>query len=65
MDNYEVGYKKPPKAYRWKPGESGNPAGRPRGARKKRDPIAEELRQASIDIKKDLFRALGLPFRDH
>lgn len=28
--NTEVGYKKPPKDTRWKPGQSGNPKGRPR-----------------------------------
>jgi len=27
--DYEVGYKKPPKASRFKPGQSGNPRGRP------------------------------------
>ena len=30
---YEVGYGKPPKATRFKPGQSGNPKGRPKGAR--------------------------------
>jgi hypothetical protein len=30
-DNYDVGYGKPPKASRFKPGQSGNPRGRPRG----------------------------------
>jgi hypothetical protein len=29
-DDYEVGYKKPPKATQFKPGQSGNPAGRPK-----------------------------------
>lgn len=28
---YEVGYARPPKANQFKPGQSGNPAGRPRG----------------------------------
>ena len=31
-DTYEVGYGKPPKHTRFKPGQSGNPKGRPRGA---------------------------------
>jgi len=31
--SYEVGYGKPPKATRFKPGQSGNPRGRPKGAR--------------------------------
>lgn len=30
---YEVGYGRPPKAHRFKPGQSGNPKGRPRGAK--------------------------------
>ena len=31
-DGYEVGYRKPPKHSQFKPGQSGNPNGRPRGA---------------------------------
>lgn len=32
-DDYTVGYGKPPKHSRWKPGQSGNPKGRQRGKR--------------------------------
>jgi hypothetical protein len=32
-DDYEVGYGKPPKHTRFKPGQSGNPKGRPKGTR--------------------------------
>jgi hypothetical protein len=32
-DDYEVGYKKPPKKSRFKPGSSGNPKGRPKGSK--------------------------------
>lgn len=32
-DDYEVGYGKPPRHSRFKPGQSGNPKGRPRGAK--------------------------------
>ena len=32
---YEIGYGKPPKSHQWRPGESGNPQGRPRGSRNK------------------------------
>ncbi len=28
--DYEIGYRKPPKATRFKPGQSGNPKGRPK-----------------------------------
>lgn len=31
--DYEVGYAKPPKHTRFKPGQSGNPGGRPKGSR--------------------------------
>lgn len=31
--DYEVGYARPPKAHRFKPGQSGNPKGRPKGAK--------------------------------
>ncbi|MCZ8548255.1 DUF5681 domain-containing protein [Mesorhizobium qingshengii] len=31
--NYEVGYAKPPAERKFKPGRSGNPAGRPRGSK--------------------------------
>jgi hypothetical protein len=38
MADYEVGYRKPPKSSRFKPGRSGNPKGRPK---RKPAPIAE------------------------
>ena len=39
---YEVGYAKPPDASRFKPGQSGNPRGRPKGAKNKRPALNEE-----------------------
>ncbi|MBV1704246.1 MAG: hypothetical protein KGQ28_05510 [Hyphomicrobiales bacterium] len=39
---YEVGYGRPPHATRFQPGRSGNPAGRPRGARNKLPALNEE-----------------------
>jgi hypothetical protein len=39
---YEVGYGKPPEATRFKPGKSGNPKGRPKGAKNRRPALNEE-----------------------
>jgi hypothetical protein len=30
MSSYNIGYRKPPKQYKFKPGRSGNPKGRPK-----------------------------------
>jgi len=43
--DYEVGYKKPPKNTRFKPGQSGNPNGRPKGAKNLRTELAEGLQE--------------------
>ena len=45
--SYEVGYSKPPVTTRFKPGHSGNPLGRPKGAKNKPAPIQ---RQSLHDI---------------
>lgn len=39
---YEVGYGKPPKGTRFKPGRSGNPEGRPRGSKNKQSLVGLE-----------------------
>ena len=39
---YEVGYGKPPEHSRFRPGQSGNPKGRPRGAKNRRPALHEE-----------------------
>src|SRR5437868_239041 len=39
---YDVGYGKPPASTRFKPGQSGNPKGRPRGAKNRRPALHEE-----------------------
>lgn len=43
----EVGYGKPPKAHRWKPGQSGNPKGKKKGT-KHLSTIVRELAEKSI-----------------
>ena len=45
VDNeaYEVGFAKPPRSRQFKPGESGNPAGRPRGAKNFATALEQEL----------------------
>lgn len=42
---YEVGYKKPPKATQFKPGDRGNPKGRPRGSLNQKTIIETVLAQ--------------------
>jgi hypothetical protein len=42
-DSYDVGFSKPPRSTRFRPGQSGNPAGRPRGAKNFATAIEEEL----------------------
>ncbi|WP_398469808.1 DUF5681 domain-containing protein [Tardiphaga sp.] len=44
-----VGYGKPPRAHQFKPGESGNPKGRPKGA-KSEATIMQELFQHKITV---------------
>ena len=45
---YDIGYRKPPHAKRFKPGQSGNPTGRPKGARNKMPAPHEERLQAIV-----------------
>lgn len=41
--DYDVGYRKPPKASRFKKGQSGNPQGRSKGTRNLKTDLLEEL----------------------
>ena len=42
-DDYEVGYGKPPKDTQFKPGQSGNPKGRPKGTQNFKTDLKEVL----------------------
>ena len=42
-DDYEVGYGRPPKHSQFKPGQSGNPKGRPKGSKNFRTDVVEVL----------------------
>lgn len=44
-DGYEVGYRKPPKRTQFRPGQSGNPRGRPKGTKNLKTDLMEELGQ--------------------
>ncbi len=43
--DYEVGYKKPPSRSQFKPGQSGNPKGRPKSSRNLKTELEEELQE--------------------
>lgn len=44
-DDEQVGYKRPPKRTQFKPGQSGNPKGRPKHARNLKTEFLDELRE--------------------
>ena len=44
-EDYKTGYKKPPRHTRFKPGQSGNPTGRPKYAKNLKTDLEEELQE--------------------
>ena len=52
MNDYKVGYGKPPKSGQFKRGKSGNPKGRPKGSLKLATDLAAELSE-QITVRED------------
>jgi hypothetical protein len=52
MNDYKVGYGKPPKSGQFKRGKSGNPKGRPKGSLKLATDLAAELNE-QITVRED------------
>ena len=44
-NDYEVGYGRPPIEHQFKPGQSGNPRGRPKGGKNLKTDLIEELQE--------------------
>ncbi len=54
--DYEVGYCRPPLATRFRPGQSGNPRGRPKGSRNLRA-VVKAVAGELVEIRKTTARA--------
>jgi hypothetical protein len=58
--SYEVGYGKPPKAFRFKPGTSGNPGGRPKGSGRAKADDAVVLDQMKALLLEEAYRPIQI-----
>ena len=56
---YKVGYKKPPRDRQFKPGQSGNPRGRPRGTASFKSDLVAELQQQIVVVEDGRRRKLS------
>ena len=48
-NEFDIGYRRPPKASQFQPGHSGNPRGRPKGGRKV-GAVLQELMNAKVTV---------------
>ena len=64
MGDYEVGYGKPPKKSRFKPGTSGNPRGRPVRDRTMLGKIVEGMLDAPVQYRESHFARAGGGYRE-
>ena len=58
-DDYEVGYGKPPKHTQFRPGQSGNPKGRPKGSKNLKTELAEVLAETVVVREGDVTRKVS------
>lgn len=58
-DDEKIGYGKPPKRTRFKPGQSGNPNGRSKGTKNLKSDLSEELRENVVVREGDVSRKLS------
>lgn len=57
LSGYKIGYKKPPRDTRFKPGRSGNPRGRPKGAKSR---VPKSLKKMRDLVIKEAYREVAI-----